>query len=101
MNIRSLPRYLKLLPVEMKRSYAAEYRWYPHPGAWALRVYDRVLRQAPRLPLPARKATVKLRFRDTTQPFFVRLGSSDLQLHQTIRFRGEYEPVRRAVAAHE
>jgi FkbM family methyltransferase len=26
-------------------------------------------------------------------PFYLRLGSSDLQLHQTIRFRGEYEPV--------
>jgi FkbM family methyltransferase len=27
------------------------------------------------------------------KPFYLRLGSSDLQLHQTIRFRGEYRPV--------
>jgi FkbM family methyltransferase len=34
-----------------------------------------------------------MRFRGMTHPFYLRLGSSDLQLHQTIRFRGEYAPV--------
>jgi FkbM family methyltransferase len=85
--------YLKIGPEEFFRSRRDERAWYPSAGAWLTRVYDRILRRAPRLPLPGRKAIRALRFKDMHRPFFVRLGSSDLQLHQTIRFRGEYDPV--------
>jgi FkbM family methyltransferase len=58
-----------------------------------MRVYDRVLRLAPRVPLPVRNRVIKLCFKGMNHPFYLRLGSSDLQLHQTIRFRGEYRPI--------
>lgn len=91
--ITKIARYAKILPAEAKQSYQNEFAWYPNLFSWSVRVYDRVLRQAPRLPLPARKSVVRLRFRGMENPFYIRLGSSDLQLHQTIRFRGEYAPV--------
>ena len=77
----------------MRQSYYNEYLWYPGTASWIVRVYDRLLRRKPRWPLPARKSIVRLRFQGMTTPFYFRLGSSDLQLHQTIRFRGEYGPV--------
>lgn len=91
--IKTIAHYLRLPLREARTSYNREYEWYPGFGSWCVRVYDRLLRKAPRLPLPGRKSQWRLRFRSMETPFYVRLGSSDLQLHQTIRFRGEYRPI--------
>jgi FkbM family methyltransferase len=45
---------------------------------WMIHIYNRLLRRAPQLPLPGRRCAVSVRLKDCGQPFFVRLGSTDM-----------------------
>jgi FkbM family methyltransferase len=79
---------------ELMTAWRNERRWYPALGrSLPVRGYDRMLRKLNWLNLPGRKRVTRVRFRGEDKPFYVRLGSSDLQLNQTITFRGEYRPL--------
>ena len=94
MKLSSIKFHLDLARKEIRESRAKERAWYPSNKDWSVRVYDRLLRKIhwfPRMPL--RKRVTRVRFKALDKPFYVRLGSSDLQLHQTITYRGEYRPL--------
>ena len=94
MKLSSIKFHFDLARKEIRDSRAREREWYPSSKDWTIRVYDRLLRKIhwfPRMPL--RKRVTRVRFKALDKPFYVRLGSSDLQLHQTITYRGEYAPL--------
>jgi FkbM family methyltransferase len=92
-TIRNLRRAAGIAIGEYRESKRTERAWYPNRRLWWVRVYDRVLRKLDWVPLPMRKKIVRTRLAALDKPFFVRLGSSDLQLKQTITYRGEYRPL--------
>jgi FkbM family methyltransferase len=94
LKLSSIKFHLDLARKEIRESRAREREWYPSNRDWIVRIYDRLLRRIHwfrRMPL--RKRVTRVRFKALDRPFYVRLGSSDLQLHQTITYRGEYRPL--------
>ena len=94
MKLSTFKFHWDLARKEIRESRAKEREWYPSTRDWSIRIYDRLLRRIhwfPRMPL--RKRITRVRFKALDRPFYVRLGSSDLQLHQTITYRGEYGPL--------
>lgn len=94
MKLASIKFHYNLARNEIRESRAKERGWYPSWKDWSIRVYDRLLRKIHWFPrMPFRKRITSVRFKALEKPFYVRLGSSDLQLHQTITYRGEYAPL--------
>jgi FkbM family methyltransferase len=92
--LRNVKKVGRMIGSELRQSWRNERRWYPAVGpSWGVRVYDRWLRKLHWLNLPGRKRVARVRFRGERTSFAVRLGSSDLQLNQTITYRGEYRPL--------
>lgn len=51
---------------------------YATAVGWGIHLYNRLLRRGSRWPLPGRRKTVGVRLKHRREPFFVRLGSTDM-----------------------
>lgn len=64
---------------------------------WVGYLYNRLLRRLPRLPLPGRGSIISVRLRDHQDPFYVRLGTTDLHVLEEMFHTGEYVFVKEAL----
>lgn len=64
---------------------------------WVTYLYNRLLRRLPKWPLPGRQATVKVRLHGQPDPFYIRLGTTDLLVLEEMFGTGEYAFVKNAL----
>jgi FkbM family methyltransferase len=81
-----------MLVVEGVRRRWKERKHYQTVFSWCLCLYDRILQRI-RAPLPFRGRICRLRLTASPQPFYVRLGSTDVLVLEEIFFAGEYDCV--------
>jgi FkbM family methyltransferase len=83
MNLSTLKR--------IARDCQAERHDCARPQDWAFRLYDRLLNRWPKAPLPFRKKACPVYKKGVSEPFFLRLGSSDWRVLHQLYIENEYD----------
>jgi len=63
------------------------------PKSWAASIYSRMVEKFPHLPWPCAGRAVRVRFAGIPEPFFARLGASDMSIMDQVFRCGEYAAV--------
>ncbi|HEY0321527.1 MAG TPA: FkbM family methyltransferase [Pyrinomonadaceae bacterium] len=66
---------------------------YEYFHNWLFSVYHRVLMRFPRLPLPGRQSILRVWLKGISEPFYVRLGTTDWYVLEEIFFDVVYDPL--------